>query len=210
MALWGAGLVHLLDGNGAKAVSLLERALRLGRQNSFAVIVGFAGPPLGHAYALTGRLAEALALLEDMVARVESMNRSAHAANLVRLAEVYLAAGRSEDALNAVGRALELTRAHGLRGGTANGLRVLGDVHAAAPTRGPHLAEAAYREGLALATELGMNPLVAHCHLGLGRLYQRTGEREQSREHLTTAMAMYREMDMSFWLEHAEAAWGPR
>jgi hypothetical protein len=56
-----------------------------------------------------------------------------------------------------------------------------------------------------LAIELGMRPLVAHCHLGLGKLYRRMGDREQASEHLTTATAMYREMDMRFWLEQAEA-----
>jgi hypothetical protein len=56
-----------------------------------------------------------------------------------------------------------------------------------------------------VAAELGMRPLVAHCHLGLGKLYQRTGNREEAREHLTTATTMYREMDMRFWLEKAAA-----
>jgi hypothetical protein len=56
---------------------------------------------------------------------------------------------------------------------------------------------------LALAGELGMRPLVAHCHLGLGKLYRRTGKREQAHQHLTTAATMYREMDMRFWLEQA-------
>ncbi len=205
IALWGSGLVHLLDSNGAEAVSRLERAVQLGRQNNFPIIVAFAGPPLGHAYALTGRLSEALTLLEDMVPRLESINRAAHTANLVRLAEVYLAAGRTKDALNAVERALSLTRAHDLRGATANALRVLGNVHSVAPIRDGHAAEAAYREGLALATELDMTPLVAHCHLGLGKLYRRNGEREPAQVHLTTAMTMYREMDMRFWLEQAEA-----
>jgi len=48
-------------------------------------------------------------------------------------------------------------------------------------------------------------PLVAHCHLGLGKLYRRTGKPEQAREHLTTATTMYREMGMTYWLEKAEA-----
>jgi len=42
-----------------------------------------------------------------------------------------------------------------------------------------------------------MNPcglLSAQCHLGLGKLYGRTGEPEQVQEHLTTATTMYREM----------------
>ena len=53
--------------------------------------------------------------------------------------------------------------------------------------------------------ELGMRPLVAHCHLGLGKLYRRTGKPEQAQEHLTTATTMYREMGMTYWLEKAEA-----
>ena len=55
-----------------------------------------------------------------------------------------------------------------------------------------------------LPSELGMRPLVAHCHLGLGKLYRRTGQREQAQEHLTTATTMYREMGMTYWLEQAE------
>jgi hypothetical protein len=57
---------------------------------------------------------------------------------------------------------------------------------------------------LALAEPRGMRPLIAHCHLGLGKLYQRTGNREQAGEHLTIATSMYREMDMPFYLEQAE------
>ena len=50
-----------------------------------------------------------------------------------------------------------------------------------------------------------MRPLVAHCHLGLGKLYRRTGQPERAREHLTTATTRYREMDMTYWPEKAEA-----
>jgi hypothetical protein len=65
-----------------------------------------------------------------------------------------------------------------------------------------------YRAAMALAAELGMRPLVAHCHLGLGKLYRRTGNRQQAKEHLTTATTMYREMDMNFWLETANEELG--
>ena len=50
-----------------------------------------------------------------------------------------------------------------------------------------------------------MRPLVAHCHLGLGKLYRRTDKRKRAREHLTTATTLYREMGMAYWLEQAEA-----
>ncbi len=66
-------------------------------------------------------------------------------------------------------------------------------------------AETSLERGLALAMELGLLPEIAHCHLGISRLYRRTGKREQAQEHLTTATTMYREMDMRFWLEQAKA-----
>jgi len=53
--------------------------------------------------------------------------------------------------------------------------------------------------------KIGIRPLVAHCHLGLGKLYRRTGQRGKAQEHLTTATTMYREMGMTYWLETAEA-----
>jgi hypothetical protein len=67
-------------------------------------------------------------------------------------------------------------------------------------------AEGHYREALALAGELALRPRIAHCHLGLGKLFRRTGKSEQAQEHLTTATTMYQEMHMPFWLEQAEMA----
>jgi len=54
-----------------------------------------------------------------------------------------------------------------------------------------------------------MRPLAAHCHFGLGKLFCGTGDHAKTREHLATAARMYREMEMGFWLEKAEAALGP-
>jgi hypothetical protein len=51
-----------------------------------------------------------------------------------------------------------------------------------------------------------MRPLQAHCHLGLGFLYARTDQREQARTELSTAIDLYRAMDMALWLPQAEAA----
>jgi len=60
--------------------------------------------------------------------------------------------------------------------------------------------------GEALADELGMRPLLAHCHRGLGTLYFKTGRREEARTELTAAIELYRAMAMTFWLPQAEAA----
>jgi hypothetical protein len=84
-------------------------------------------------------------------------------------------------------------------------MRLLGEIHAHRDPPDVERAEAAYVEAMARAEPRGMRPLVAHCHLGLGKLYRRTAKREQAQEHLTTATTMYREMGMTYWLEKAEA-----
>jgi hypothetical protein len=97
------------------------------------------------------------------------------------------------------------SRALRQRGDEALALRLVSEIawHRETPDVGE--AEARYREGLALAGELRMRPLVAHCHLGLGKLCHRTDKREQAQEHLATATTMYREMGMTYWLHRAEA-----
>jgi hypothetical protein len=60
----------------------------------------------------------------------------------------------------------------------------------------PTAAKPTTAKALSIAGQLGMRPLVAHCHHGLGKLSRRTGKREQAQEHLTTATTMYREMGM--------------
>ena len=123
---------------------------------------------------------------------------------LVLLGEVHLLAGRAEEAARFAERALTKSHEHRQRGDEALALRLAGEIASRRESPDVGEAESRYHEGLALAAELGMRPLVAHCHLGLGKLYRRTGQREQAQEHLTTATTMYREMDMRFWLEKAE------
>src|SRR5206468_11235341 len=102
----------------------------------------------------------------------------------------YLAAGQIDEARSHTREALALTARLGARGSEAHALCLAGDVASAG---GAEDAPGYYREALALAGELGMRPLVAHCHLGLGKLYWRTGRRQEAQEHLTTATTMYRD-----------------
>ena len=95
---------------------------------------------------------------------------------------------------------------HAQQGEQAWALRLLGEISAHRHLPQAELAEAAYREALALAEGLGMRPLQAHCHLGLGMLHGALGQQEKARRELSTAIEMYRTMDMTFWLPQAEAA----
>ena len=90
-----------------------------------------------------------------------------------------------------------MARAQPQRGTEAWAWRLLGEIAAETDPPGVQEAETAYQEALTRASDLGMRPLVAHCHLGLGKLYRRTGDRAKAQEHLTTAATMYREMGMT-------------
>jgi hypothetical protein len=121
------------------------------------------------------------------------------------LAEAHLAAAAPEDGHSRAERAVAEARAYGQRGDEATALHLLGITLLETASSDLDRVAAHLYEALSVAEELGMRPLVAHCHLGLGKLYRRTGKREQAQEHLTTATTMYREMGMKYWLEQAEA-----
>jgi len=205
-ACWFPGWLYGAKGEFSQAVRLLERSLALAREWNFALVSPGARVYLGHVYTLAGRVAEGLPLLQDAVKALESKRMlHHHSRGLMHLAEAFLVADRPEEARALAGRLLPLTRERGQRGYEAWALRLLGET---AVHRDPLVfgeAEGHYCQAMDLASELGMRPLVAHCHLGLGKLCRRTGKHDQAREHLTTATAMYREMDMPFWLEQAEA-----
>src|SRR5262249_10871050 len=121
------------------------------------------------------------------------------------LSEAYLLAGREADARAAAQRALGLARQHKERGHEAYTLRLLGEIAAQKDSLDVGEAEDHYRQALALAEELGMRPLIAHCHVGLGKLYRRSGNLPLAKEHLHKGIALMREMEMGLWLESAEA-----
>ena len=118
-------------------------------------------------------------------------------------------AGRTEETIPLAEQALALTRERGEHGQEAWSLRLLGEIYSHAHALDVEKARGSYDDARDIAGTLGMRPLVAHCHLGLGKLYRHTGDRAKAAEHLTTAATMYREMDMGFWLEKAEAELGP-
>src|SRR5262249_11127030 len=126
--------------------------------------------------------------------------------NVTWLSDVCRLAGRSAEAEQHARQALALARQQQLRGDEALALHQLGTGYAHADPPDTAQAEAYYRQALALADELGMRPLQAHCHRGLGTLYATTGQREQARTELSTAIEMYRAMEMTFWLPQTEAA----
>jgi tetratricopeptide (TPR) repeat protein len=201
------GRLYLAQGDIEAAIQVFEEGLALCRATGQGTSLGPIAGGLGEAYAHTGRLADGLALLEE--ARPDDLRSGrlggSYVTHLRQLSAVYLLSGRFDEARQHAGQALALAREQRARGHEAHALFQLGAVQAQASPPDIPQAEARYHEALTLAEELGMRPLQAHCHRGLGMLYATTGQQEQARAALSTAIALYRAMEMTFWLPQAEA-----
>ena len=196
--------VHLPgQGRPRRAGQVLERACSITRESNFTLLRPQAVRFLGGAYLLAGRIAEGVDLVRAAAAEVESRRLAMQqAAVLVSLGEACLYADRVEEAATTAQRALSLARERGQRGDAAAALYVLGETAANSP-HDRDKAEHHYQSAIALAGELQMRPLLARSHLGIGRLYLRTRDRDSAENHLLTATRLFIAMDMPLWLQQA-------
>jgi class 3 adenylate cyclase/tetratricopeptide (TPR) repeat protein len=207
MASWGIGLLALRQGDLPRAVPLLERALDICQTVDLPVRFPRLAATLGAAYTLAGRVANAVPLLTQALERTTAMEMVVYQVLCsLSLGEAQVLAGHLEEAHALAERALAFARTRQERGHQAYALRLLGDIAARCEPPESEQAGEYYRQALTLAEELGMRPLAAHCHLAQGTLYGRIGRVEPARAALTAAIALYRAMDMTFWLPQAEAA----
>ena len=206
-ASWGVGLLFLRQGDLRGALPALERAMGLCQNGDTPLWLPRVAAALGAAYILAGRITDAVPPLTQAMEQTTA-TETADFQTVCRfsLGEAYLLAGRLEEAYALVGRALMLAQEHQERGHQAYALRLLGEIAVRHEPPQAEQAEAYYRQALALADELGMRPLAAHCHRGLGMLYRGTGQQVQARTELLAAIALYRVMEMTFWLPETEAA----
>ena len=203
----GLGFALLRRGDLEQAIPVLERAAELTRSGDFAALSAWITGMLGSAYTLAGKLNEALLLLEEGVARMSAMQvKISEASVIAALGETCLLSGRRAEAEAHAERALKISRDRRERGAEGWALRLTGEIALAAGRAESAAAVSAFRAAIAIAEELGMRPLLAHCNFGLGQLHRREGEREAARTHLTAALRLYRDMDMRHWLPQAEAA----
>jgi class 3 adenylate cyclase len=202
--LFNRGVIHFRRGDLQHARADLERSMDLCRTWQIGLVTPLVAATLGAIYGLAGRAAEAFPLVAEALDGFRRRQAHTRPAFILLCAGIaHLSAGRIDEAGSYAREALALGRRLGARGSEAHALHLAGDVASAG---GAGDAEASYREGLALAGALGMRPLVAHCHLGLGRLARRARTQVETHEHLKAAAAMFREMGMASWAEQAEAA----
>jgi tetratricopeptide (TPR) repeat protein len=186
---------------------MLEWVVSLCQDTDLQGYIPRVAPALGAAYTLAGHVAAAVPLLTQALAQTTARETVAYQALCsLPLSEAPLLAGRLDEAYALAEGALSHTRAYQERAHQAYALRLLGDIAARREPPDSESTEAHYRQALALAEDLGIRPLVAHCHRGLGTLYSQTGRAALAHATLSTAILMYRAMDMTFWLPQAEAA----
>jgi len=202
----GLGTLYLLKGDVGPAIETLERGLALCRTLNLPVALPLIACPLGAAYSLAGRSSDAISLLEEGAREGLAMGRmGGHSLIVMRLGEAYLLAGRLDEADDAARRALQMARERSERGHEAYALHLLGEVVARRAPEDPGAAEAAFRQASALAEELSMHPLLAHCHVSRARLECRAGRIASARQLFDAGITAFRELEIPFWLERAEA-----
>jgi class 3 adenylate cyclase/tetratricopeptide (TPR) repeat protein len=207
LASWGIGLLALRQGDLARAIPILERAMSVCQDADLPASFPRMAWALGAAYTVGGRVADAVPLLTQALEQTSAMEAIDYQALChLALGEAQVLAGRLEEAHTLAEHALAHAREHQERGHQAYAVRLLGEIAARSEPLGGDQAEDCYRQALTLADELGMRPLQAHCHLGLGTLYATIGRRAEARAELSAAVELYQALEMTFWLPQAEAA----
>jgi DNA-binding SARP family transcriptional activator/tetratricopeptide (TPR) repeat protein len=201
-----AGLLHLLRGDWAQARKLSEHGFKVFRSGNVVIQIPSALAASAWALAQLGEADEALNQIrmgEEVIERFATMKIVGHLSwSYHALGRAALLLGRLDEARRLGDRAVEFSPRH--PGFAAHAQLLLGDITSHSELFDAERAEAHYREALALAEARGMRPVVAHSQRGLGVLYRQTGQRARARAHLTVAQAMYRLLEMRFWLASAD------
>jgi tetratricopeptide (TPR) repeat protein len=205
VACFGVGILHLRKGDLDTAIRELEHALELCERGHVPFWFPLTSACLGSAYALSGRLPQALPLLAEAVKQhAELRLMGVHSLFVAWHGEAQLLAGQTEDALESARYAVELAVKHQERGHEAWARWLVAEIAARPERNEAKESEVAYGQAITLAEARGMRPLLARCRLGLGRLYRSLGHRDKAAESLTHAIAALRALDMQLWLAPSE------
>jgi tetratricopeptide (TPR) repeat protein len=206
LAYFAASTLQLVKGDWAKARSAIERWIAAVRAGNVVLQLPWAVASSAWALAQLGEAIEALERLREGEQLVDRLAERGIVGNrgwsYHSLGRASLLLGRLDEARSLADRAVKSSPGHyGFEGHVQH---LLGDIATHPDRFDAESAETHYRKALALAEPRGMRPLVAHCHLGLGKLYNRAGKRKRAIEDLAAASTLYRELDMEFWLEQTQ------
>jgi class 3 adenylate cyclase/tetratricopeptide (TPR) repeat protein len=198
---WSIGSVALNRGASGEAVLVFDRLLDVCRTHDLDAYASRIMAALGRTMARIGQVKEGLVLLEKAVALDASAEpQITRSFALTALAEALLLGGELEKALTVGNQALQRTRAHEERGAEAHACWLLATIHSA---RAIDLdaATGLFETATAIATELGLLPLLAHCHLGFGDLYERRGLQPEAGALRERGQSLLNQMGMKRWFK---------
>ncbi len=201
----GRGYLFVYQGDWTNAVNFLQKAVSICELANFPYMYNATIALLGYSLACNGKISEGIHLLEDSVEKTKIVGMMFfHTMALFYLGEAYLIAGQIEKAMRTAKRVQEMCQKFKTRGYEAWSLRLLGNISSHPENLNYDGAKGAFQQAMELGDSLGMRLLVAHCHMDLGKLYFKSGEKEKAQEYLGSARKMFREMGMNLWLERAE------
>ena len=201
------GTYYLLHGRPNSAIRTLDQALALCREADALSVFSFIAANLGHAHCLLGNPDAVLPILEEAVKSHKSNLSTAPAIYpLTALAEVYHLKGQTKKAINNLEKAFEIFKQKGERGFGAWALYHMAKIQSQGESEQVQQATQSFRQAKKQAVELGMRPLLAHCHNGLGQVYIIEGKTSDARSELATALDLYRSMGMDHWMPQVQSA----
>jgi tetratricopeptide (TPR) repeat protein len=204
LARWSFGFALMRRGDFPAAIAVLEPGLALCRNLEIRFALPYFAAFLGFSYVRSDREGKGVELLEEAAEANRAMQIHGHRSLfLLLLAEAYLASGRIEEARESAKEVVALASNYPAQSWELWGIKLLGDIDSHELTDASQ-AKDCYRQVVSLANGLGMRPLLAHGHLGLGTLQAKTGQTEDARVQLHLAMAHYQAMRMHFWVNRAE------
>jgi tetratricopeptide (TPR) repeat protein len=206
-ARFAQGIFSYFKGDLAEAAAVLELARGQCEAGNLRLTRAMTELYLGRVYSLVGQAPDAIAALDRARLTCEAI-QFAYCGVLATIwfSQALIRAGRRDEARHHAEASLALARTQHARGLEARALRVLGEVLAAGDAADAEASERHYVEAMALATTLGLRPLVSRCLVELAGVYGRTGRRDQARRALTEAAAEFGSMEMTRWRERAESA----
>jgi len=206
LGCWGIALLFVLKGELSHASVHLERALALCRDWNVPVLSPVTGGFLGYVQVLSGRVTDGLATMQEQIREHEASGLALyHSRLIVWLGEALMRADRLDEAVVETERAIALAQKRGEPGLEAWAVGVLADVASRREATDIEAAERYYGKAIALGEESGLQPLVARCHKGLGRLYRRIGRAQDAQRSYAAAASMYRNMNARASQEQVEA-----
>jgi tetratricopeptide (TPR) repeat protein len=196
--------LYLGQGDLRSAIALLEESRAIAEKWDLPLNQTGADCLLARAYALEGRSVDSASLLAQGAAGLASQPAGFRTRLWWLFAEVHFLLGQDEEANRAANLVLEAARQRNERTREAQILFLLGEIAARGDRPDTESALSRLCQARTLAEELGMRPLLARCHLGLGKLYRRSGETDNARRELVRALEMLREMQMQYWVPETE------